>query len=154
MQIDSSQIHLLIFRSQIDSYSYSPQFQIMKIILICEYSIIWRVLFLFTNIFLRFHEYFIIVLNIYIDSIPYISLWLCLPGKFFKWKKYKSCKTEIITKTLRKNIFQVFVNNLQILPIWQIVFLILFISFGIHKLFLFVQKLALRICSYSNLREN
>ena len=43
----------------------------------------------------------------------------------------------------------------QILPIWQILFLFLLMTFGIHKLFLFifVQKLAPPIYSYSYLRE-
>ena len=56
---------------------------------------------------------------------------------------------------MRKNKYQVFVNYLQKLPIWQILFLFLFTSFGIHKLFLslFVQKLAPRIYSYSYLQE-
>ena len=46
-------------------------------------------------------------------------------------------------------------TNLQILPIRQILFLFLFASFGIHELFLFlfVQKLAPQIYSYSYLRE-
>ena len=37
MQIDLSQIYLLIFKSQIDSNSYSPQFHFMNIITICKY---------------------------------------------------------------------------------------------------------------------
>ena len=44
-------------------------------------------------------------------------------------------------------------NNLQKVPIWQILFLFLFPSFGIHKLFLFVQKLPPQIYSYSYLRK-
>ena len=42
-------------------------------------------------------------------------------------------------------------NNSRILPIWWILFLFLFASFGIHKLFLFLflQKLAPQIFSYS-----
>ena len=45
---------------------------------------------------------------------------------------------------MRKNIFQAFMNNLQIFPTSQILFLFLFASFEFHKLylFLFVQKLA------------
>ena len=46
-------------------------------------------------------------------------------------------------------------NNLQILPVWQILFLFLFASFETHKLFLFlfVQMLALQNYSYSYLQE-
>ena len=46
-------------------------------------------------------------------------------------------------------------NYSQILPIWQILFLFLFASFGFNKLFLFlcVQKLAPRIYSHSYPRE-
>ena len=56
---------------------------------------------------------------------------------------------------MREKIFQIFVNNLQIVPIWRILFLFLFARIGIHELFLFlfVQKLARRIYSYSYLRE-
>ena len=43
--IDSSRIYLLIFRSQTDSYSYSPQTHFMNIIPICKY-------YNFTNIIL------------------------------------------------------------------------------------------------------
>ena len=55
---------------------------------------------------------------------------------------------------MRENLFKVFVNYSQILPIWQILFLFVFASFGIHELFLFlfVQKLAPQIYSYSYLR--
>ena len=44
-------------------------------------------------------------------------------------------------------------NSSRILPIWRILFLFLFASFGIHELFLFVQNLAPRIYSYSYSRE-
>ena len=56
---------------------------------------------------------------------------------------------------LRKNRYQVFVPFLKILPIRQIIFQFLFASFGIHKLFLFlfVQKLAPQIYSYSYSQE-
>ena len=37
LRIDSSQIYSLIFRSRIDSYSYSPQFHFMNIIPIRKY---------------------------------------------------------------------------------------------------------------------
>ena len=56
---------------------------------------------------------------------------------------------------MRKKRNHVFVNYLRILPIWRILFLLLFASFGIHELFLFlfVQKLDPRIYSYSYSRE-
>ena len=85
-----------------------------------------------------------------------MSLWLCLQGKFFKWKIYKSQeKKKFLDICLRKNRYQVFMNYSHILPIWQILFLFLFASFGIHELFLFlfVRKLAPRIYSCSYLRE-
>ena len=46
-------------------------------------------------------------------------------------------------------------NNLWIVPVWQILFLFLFASFGLHKLFLFlfVQKFAPWIYSYSYSQE-
>ena len=85
----------------------------------------------------------------------YISLRLCFPDKFFKWKIYKSHEKDFFLICLQKNRYQVFVNCSPILPIWWILFLFLFASFGIHKLFLFlfVQKLAPRIYSYSYSRE-
>ena len=49
-QIDSLQIYSLIFRSQIDSYSYLPQFHVMNIIPICEYYNLMNIIPL--------HEYF------------------------------------------------------------------------------------------------
>ena len=54
---------------------------------------------------------------------------------------------------MRKKRYQVFVNYSQILTIWRILFLLA--SFGINKLFLFlfVQKLATWIYSYSYSRE-
>ena len=62
-----------------------------------------------------------------------------------KWNK----KLDIF---LWKKRYQVFVNYSLILPIWQILFL--FSCFWINKLFLFlfVQKFASQIYSYSNLR--
>ena len=48
----------------------------------------------------------------------------------------------------KKNIIQIFVNSLQILPVWQILFLILFVSFEIYKLLLCVQRLAPQISSW------
>ena len=53
-----------------------------------------------------------------------------------------------------EKILQVFVKKLRIHPIWRILFLFLFASFEIHKLFLFlfIQKLAQRIYTYSYLR--
>ena len=50
---------------------------------------------------------------------------------------------------------KVFVNYIRILPSWQILVLFLFASFKIQKLFLFlfVQKLAVQIYSYSYLWE-
>ena len=94
-------------------------------------------------------------MNIY-QEYEYISLWLCLPGKYFKLKIYKSQEKEIFRHYLKKKyIYQVFVNYSWILPIWQILFLFLFASFGVRKLFLFlfVQKLAPQNYSYSYLRE-
>ena len=71
-------------------------------------------------------------------------------GKYIRVKKKKFL--EIFKE---KNRYQVFVNYSRMLPIWWILFLFLFTSFGIHELllFLFVQKLALRIYSYSYSRE-
>ena len=56
---------------------------------------------------------------------------------------------------MREKIFQIFMNNLWIVPVWQILFLLLFASFGLHKLFLFlfVQKFAPWIYSYSYSQE-
>ena len=84
-----------------------------------------------------------------------ITIWFGSPGKFFQMKIYTSEEQDIVTKRERKKIHKVFVNNLQILPVWQILFLFLFASFETHKLFLFlfVQMLALQNYSYSYLQE-
>ena len=68
-------------------------------------------------------------------------------------KKYWKAKTKKIWKQFWEFFYQVFVNILRILPIWRILFLFLFVSFGTNKLFLFlfVQKLAPQIYSYSYL---
>ena len=54
-----------------------------------------------------------------------------------------------------KRKYQVFVNNLQILPISQILFLFLFESFEVYEpfLFLFVKMLAMQIYSYAYSQE-
>ena len=93
-------------------------------------------------------------LNIY-KEYSYISLWLCLLGKFFKWKIYKSQEKEIFRQFLREKRYHVFVNYSWILPIGRILMLFLLACFGIHELFLFlfVQKLAPQIYSYFYLQE-
>ena len=70
----------------------------------------------------------------------------------FLYEKYiRVKKKKFLYILLRKNSYQVFMNYSRILPIWWILFLFLFASFGIHKLFLFlfIQKFAPRIYSYS-----
>ena len=57
----------------------------------------WQILFLFMSIFQSIHEYHILIWNIY-KEYEYISLWLCLPCKFFKWKIYKSKKKDFCLK--------------------------------------------------------
>ena len=49
---------------------------------------------------------------------------------------------KIVRQKERELLVQAFVNNLQIFPIWRILFLFLFKGFEIHKLFLFlfIQK--------------
>ena len=132
------------------------QFHFKNIIPICKYTNL-------TNI-IPIHKYFskyswisysYLLPNIY-KEYEYISLWLCLLGKFFKWKIYKSQEKEIFRHFFEKNRYQVFMNYLRILPIWQILFLFLFASFGIHKLFLFlfVQNLAPQIYPIPIRRKN
>ena len=105
--------------------------------------------------FLSIHKYLILIFNIH-KEYEYISLWLCLTGYFSNERYVRVKKENFLEIFSRKNRYQVFVNYLQILPIWLILFLFLLASFGIHKLFLFlfVQKLGPRIYSYSYLREN
>ena len=83
-----SRINSLIFRSQIDPFSYLPQFHFMNSIPICEYCNL-------TN-YIPIHEYLILIRNIYREW-AYISLWPTLPGKFFKEKIYESQEKEITT---------------------------------------------------------
>ena len=73
------------------------------------------------------------------------------PVGFWNEKYLRVKKKLFLEFFLRKNVFQVFVNNSRILSIWQILFLFLFAGFGIHErfLFLFVHKLSPRIYSYS-----
>ena len=79
---------------------------------------------------------------------------ICLVN-FSNEKYIRGKKKKFLDIILRKNRYQVFVNYLRILSIWQILFLFIFASFGIHKLFLFLflQKLAPQIYSYSYSRE-
>ena len=102
MWIDSLQIYSMIYRSQIDSYSYLPQFPFMALFLFAN-IVIWRILFLITNIIQSIHEFIILILNIY-KEYAYISLWLCLPGRFFKWEIYKSQENKPLRKKLREKI--------------------------------------------------
>ena len=84
----------------------------------------------------------------------YFTMVFFCPVSFSKDKFIRVKKKKLLEKYEREKCFK-FVNNSWILPFWQISFLFLFISFGIHELFLFlfVQKLAPRIYSYSDLQE-
>ena len=152
MRIDSSQIYSLIFRSWTNSFSYLPQFHFVDIIPIPKYNNL-------TNI-IPIHEYFSKYSWLPYSYIEYIKSMNTSHYGFvcpvnLSNEKYIRVKEFFKDIFLRKNRYEVFENYLQILPIWQILFLFLFASFGIHKLFLFllVQKLALQIYSYSYLRE-
>ena len=63
--------------------------------------LIWRILFLFTNNFQSIHEYLILILNIY-KEYEYISLWLCLPGKFSNEKYIRVKKKNLLEIFFRK----------------------------------------------------
>ena len=76
LQIDLSQTYLLIFRSWIDSYSYSPEFNFMNIISICKYNN------LMNNI--PIHEYFSKYSWISYFNIEYIyTIWIYLSLDLF-----------------------------------------------------------------------
>ena len=79
------------------------------------------------------------------------TLFVCLLGKFLQMKNIDESRTRKIEKKEREYFLKVFVNNSPILPL---LFLFLFASYEIHKLFLFLflQKLAQQIYSYSYLR--
>ena len=81
-------------------------------------------------------------------------VFVCLVN-FSNEKYIRVKKKKLLELFLRKNRYQIFVNYSRIPPIWQILFVFLFASYGIHKLFLFlfVQKLAPQIYSYSFLLE-
>ena len=152
-----SWIYSLIFRSQTDSYSYLPQFHFMNIILFCKYYNFMNIIPTHEYLSKLSWRYIILLFIIYIKYVN-ISIIFCLPGKIVKWKVKNLYQWQTIyiffcikIKKKRKEIFYVFLNSLQILVVWQIIFLFLFASFEICKpfLFLFVQKLACQIYSYS-----
>ena len=93
---------------------------------------------------------------IYIKSMHISHYGFVCPVNFSNVKYIWVKKKKFLENKLREKIYQVFVNYSRILPIWQILYLFLFASFGIHELLLFhfVQKLATRIYSYSFSREN
>ena len=99
--IDWSQIYLLIFGSQIGSYSYSSHFHFMNWIPIKKYLN-------FTNI-IPIHRYFCkAILNLYFEYICKLwkyTLWFCLLVKFFRMRNiYESGTWNNEKKMERKNI--------------------------------------------------
>ena len=58
-------------------------------------------------------------MNIYREYV-HISLCLCLPDKFSNENYIRVEKKKLLKKITKKNIIQVFVKNLQILPLWRI----------------------------------
>ena len=126
----------------------------MNIIPICEYINLMNIIPIH-KYFLSIHEYLILILNIF-EKCENISLWLCLPGKFFKWK---------INKSQEKEMFRHFFwDKIDIRYSWIIRDYFLsdeyyFYSYS-HVLeftnysCLFVQKLALRNNSFPIRRKN
>ena len=90
-----------------DSYSYFPQFQVMNIIPIREYSNLTNNISIHKYFFKVFMNILFLIKNIYREW-AYISLWFSLPGKFFNEKIYKSQEKEIIKEIYERKYFSGF----------------------------------------------
>ena len=90
MQIDSSQIYLLIFRSRIDSNSYSQQFHFIYIISICKYINLTNIIPIFFKVFMNIiYFYWIYIKSMHISHYGFVCPVNFSNEKYIRVKKKK-----------------------------------------------------------------